>query len=281
VKIALCNETYVDEQLAPWPWERMLEATAAAGYDGTEVAPFTLAEYAPSIDAQRRRELRRAAERAGVEIIGLHWLLAKTKGLYVTTPDDAVRLRTSDYLVELTRLCADLGGRIMVIGSPMQRNLLPGIPKDKAFEYAVEVFGRVLPEAARQGVTLLIEPLSPSDTDFIRTAEDGIEMIKALKHPNFQLHLDVKAMSGSETKPIPEVIQSSIDYLRHFHSNDPNLLGPGMGEVDHRPILKALKDAKYGGWLSVEVFKYSLGPGQGSDYIARQSIAYLKRLLAA
>ena len=281
MKIALCNETYVDDQLAPWAWEKMLEATAAAGYDGTEVAPFTLAENPPAIDAQKRRDLRRAAERAGVELIGLHWLLAKTKGLYLTTPDDAVRLRTADYLSDLARLCADLGGRIMVLGSPMQRNLLPGISKAKAFEYAVEVLGRVLPTAAREGVTLLIEPLSPVDTDFCRTAEDGIEMIKALNHPNFQLHLDVKAMSGSETKPIPEVIQASIGHLRHFHANDPNLLGPGMGEVDHRPILKALKDSGYQGWLSVEVFKYVLGPGQGSDYIARQSIQYLRRLLAA
>jgi sugar phosphate isomerase/epimerase len=276
VKIAICNETFVDEKLAPWPWEKALDSMAAAGYDGVEVAPYTLAEHPPSIDAQRRRDLRRAAERSGMDLVGLHWLLAKTKGLYVTTPDDAVRLRTSDYLIELTRLCADLGGRLMVIGSPMQRNLLPGIPRAKAFEYAVEVFGRVLPEAGRQGVTLLIEPLSPLDTDFIRTAEDGIEMVRALGHPNFQLHLDVKAMSGSETRPIPDVIKSSIGHLRHFHANDPNLLGPGMGEVDHRPILRALKEAGYRGYLSVEVFDYSPGP----EHIAKTSIAYLKRLLA-
>lgn len=277
MKLAICNETYVDEKLNPWPWEKAVEAIASAGYDGVEIAPYTLAEDVRTVDAQRRRDLRQAARRAGVDIIGLHWLLAKTKGLYVTTPDDLTRLRTSEYLVELVRLCGDLGGRIMVIGSPMQRNLLPGIPKEKAFEYAVEVFSRVLPEASRQGVTLLIEPLSPTDTNFIRTAEDGIELIKALNHPNFRLHLDVKAMSGSETRPIPEVIKSSAEYLRHFHANDPNLLGPGMGEVDHRPIVKALKDVGYQGYLSVEVFDYR----PGAENIARESINYLRRTIAA
>ena len=98
MKLAICNETFVD-----WEWERVLEHVAARGYDGLEVAPFTLAPDCREIDAQKRRDLRRAAERSGVEIVGLHWLLVKPPGLYVTTPDDALRLRTADYFVELTR----------------------------------------------------------------------------------------------------------------------------------------------------------------------------------
>ena len=272
MKLAICNETFVD-----WEWERTLETVARMGYDGLEVAPFTLANDCREIGDQKRRDLRHAAERAGVEIVGLHWLLVKPPGLYVTTPDDGLRLKTADYFVALARLCADLGGKVMVVGSPKQRNLLPGITRAKAMDYAEDVFSRVVPEAARCGVTLAIEPLSPQDTDFLRTAEDGIELIHRLKHPNFQLHLDVKAMSGSETKPIPEVIKASAPYLRHFHANDPNLLGPGMGEVDHRPIMKALKEVGYQGYLSVEVFDYR----PGAENIARQSIDYLRRVLAA
>ena len=271
MKLAICNETFVD-----WPWEKTCQTVAAMGYDGLEVAPFTLADDVRELDGQARRDLRHAAERAGVEIVGLHWLLVKPPGLYVTTPDDAVRARTADYFTELVRLCADLGGKIMVIGSPKQRNLLPGISREKAMEYAVEVYSRPLPEAARRGVTLLIEPLSPSDTNFLRTAEDGIELIERINHPHFKLHLDVKAMSGSETKPIPQVIKDSVKYLRHFHANDPNLLGPGMGEVDHRPIIRALKDVGYQGYLSVEVFDYR----PGAETIARQSINYLRQVLA-
>jgi sugar phosphate isomerase/epimerase len=161
----------------------------------------------------------------------------------------------------------------MVVGSPRQRNLLPGITKARALGYAKEVFERALPEAERCGVTLAIEPLTPKETDFINTAADGIELIEALNHPRFRLHLDVKAMTGSESKPQPEVIKASASYLHHFHANDSNLLGPGMGEIDHRPILQALKDVKYPGYVSVEVFDYR----PGAETIARDSLRYLRQ----
>ena len=272
MKYAICNETFVD-----WEWERMLECIAGLGYHGVEVAPFTLADHAAEIDAQRRRDLRNAALRAGVPVIGLHWLLVKPAGLYVTTPDDAVRNRTADYFVDLVRLCADLGGNLMVIGSPKQRNLLPGITRERALGYACEVFERALPEAERCGVTLAIEPLTPRETDFINTAADGMELIRRLNHPRFRLHLDVKAMTGSEKEPVPDVIRKNAEYLHHFHANDPNLLGPGMGEVDHRPIMKALKEVGYPGYVSVEVFDYR----PGAEHIARQSLNYLRQVESA
>ncbi len=272
MKYAICNETFTD-----WEWERMLECVARLGYHGVEVAPFTLAENAAEIDAQRRRDLRNAALRAGVPVVGLHWLLVKPPGLYITTPDDAVRIRTANYFVDLVRFCADLGGNLMVLGSPKQRNLLPGITKERALGYAREVFERALPEAARSGVTIAIEPLTPRETNFVNTAADGVELIERIGHPNLRLHLDVKAMSGSESDPLPEVIRRNAKHLVHFHSNDPNLLGPGMGEVDHRPIVRALQEIDYKGYLSVEVFDYR----PGAENIARQSIHYLRQVSAA
>lgn len=269
MRYAICNETF-----GGWEWERVLECCARLGYHGLEVAPFTLADDCREIDAQKRRDLRRAALAAGVPVIGLHWLLVKPAGLHVTTPDDGVRLATARYFVELVRLCADLGGTLMVVGSPKQRSLLPGITRERAMGYACGVFERVLPEAERCGVTLAIEPLTPKETDFIRTAADGVELIERLGHPRFRLHLDVKAMSGSETEPIPEVIRKSVRYLHHVHANDPNLLGPGMGDVDHRPIVHALKEVGYGGYLSVEVFDYR----PGAEEIARRSIQYLRQV---
>ncbi len=270
-KTAICNETFGD-----WDFPRVCEFAARLGYDALEIAPFTLAPSAFEVDAQRRRDLRRSAESAGIAIAGLHWLLVKPPGLYLTTPDDAVRNRTADYFLELVRLCADLGGKVMVVGSPKQRNLLPGITRERALGYAREVFERALPEAERCGVTLAIEPLTPKETDFINTAADGIELVEAIHHPRFRLHLDVKAMCGSETRPIPEVIRASATHLAHVHVNDPNLLGPGMGEVDHRPILRALREIGYTGYISVEVFDYRPGP----EKIARDSLAYLRQAAA-
>ena len=79
---------------------------------------------------------------------------------------------------------------------------------------------------------------------------------------------------SSEPTPIPDIIKQSAKHLAHFHANDPNLLGPGMGEVKFEPIIKALDDADYDGYLSVEVFDFK----PGAEKIASESIRYLKKV---
>ena len=201
-------------------------------------------------------------------MVGLHWLLAKTEGYYLTSPEEAVRARTSDYLSELARLCRDLGGKLLVLGSPQQRNLLRGVSEEEAMGFAAEVLRAAMPTFAECDVQLAIEPLGPAEGDFLLTAEKGIDLIHRVDSPHCRLHLDVKAMS-TEAKPIADVIRASRDYLIHFHANDPNLLGPGMGDVDFRPIFDALREIDYQGWVSVEVFDYS----PGAETIARESMA--------
>src|SRR6476469_7008600 len=109
MRYAICNETFGD-----WDFAQVCAVAAEHGYTGIEVAPFTLALRITDVSQQRRRELRRQAESAGLSIVGLHWLLAKTEGLQVTSPDAEVRHRTAEYLGELARCCRDLGGSIMV-----------------------------------------------------------------------------------------------------------------------------------------------------------------------
>ncbi|MEM7013527.1 MAG: sugar phosphate isomerase/epimerase family protein, partial [Verrucomicrobiota bacterium] len=192
-----------------------------------------------------------------------------------TTPDADVRQKTGEYLAELARMCADCGGEIMVLGSPLQRNLLEGVSHDQAMGFAAEVVGIAEPTFRERGVTLALEPLAPSEGDFLNTAELGIELAKMVDSPNVKLHLDVKAMS-SESKPIDQVIRDSAEWMVHFHANDANLLGPGMGEIDFKPIFAALKEVGYDGWVSVEVFDYE----PGAEKICKDSMDYMLECLA-
>ena len=272
MKFAICNETFGDRSFAD-----TFSTIAKLGYTGVEIAPFTFAPHDEPFDlfkvpAERFVETRAMAADAGLEIIGLHWLLAKTEGYYLTSPDPTVRRRTSDYLSKLAETCADLGGKIMVLGSPKQRNLLPGVSYADAEAYAVEVLHGAIGACARYGVTIAVEPLGPAEGDFMLTAESGIRLCKLVNSPHCKLHLDVKAMS-SESKAIPDIIRDSREWTVHFHANDPNLLGPGMGDVDFKPIFAALKEARYDGWTSVEVFKYEPSP----DEIARESIENMEK----
>jgi sugar phosphate isomerase/epimerase len=269
MKLGICTELFVN-----WPWEKVCDLAASLGYRGIEVAPFTLADRIESITARQRGALRKSAESRGLEIIGLHWLLMKPPGLHITHPDAAIRGETARYFTELVGLCADLGGRVMVIGSPKQRSLLPGVDRDRAMGHAAEVFTSCLDLAANRGVTLAIEPLSKRETDFLNRAADAVELIERIGHPSFRLQLDVKAMSDEE-KPIPQIIRESAKHLAHFHVNDPNLLGPGMGEVSYGPVIAALRAAGYDGWLSVEAFDMRFG----AERIAKASLEYLQRIL--
>jgi sugar phosphate isomerase/epimerase len=273
MKFAICNEMFGDR-----PFADTFSTIRKLGYTGIEIAPFTLAPQAVPFDAgqlpaERIVEVRNQAEEAGLEVVGLHWLLAKTEGLYLTSPDPTVRRHTAEYLRTLAELCADLGGKIMVLGSPQQRNLLEGVSYEDGEAYAAEVLHAAIPACRQFGVTIALEPLGPAEGNFMLTAAAGIHLAKLVASPRCKLHLDVKAMA-SEGKPIADIIRASRDWTVHFHANDPNLYGPGMGDVDFKPIFAALQETNYSGWVSVEVFKYDPSP----DEIARKSIEYMQSI---
>lgn len=266
MKYAICNETFEN-----WPQEKACAFAAECGYTGLEIAPFTLGENANDVTAAQRTQMRRTVEKSGLETVGLHWLLAKTTGFHLTTADEAVRKKTGAYLGDLARLCQDLGGNLMVLGSPMQRNLPPEMSHEEGIKHAAHTISLALPALEETGVTIAVEPLGPAEGNFLLTADKGVELIEMIGSPHVRLHLDVKAMS-TEATPIPEIIRKHAKYLAHFHANDPNRRGPGMGEVDFKPILKALREIDYGGWVSVEVFDYE----PGAERLARESIENLK-----
>jgi sugar phosphate isomerase/epimerase len=270
MKLAICNETFQD-----WPFEKAFAFAADCGYTGIEIAPFTMATDATQIPQSRRDEVRRQADRAGLEVVGLHWLLAKTEGFHVTSPDAEVRRKTAAYLQELVRLCVDLGGKVMVFGSPMQRNLAPGVSHEQGMEYAAELFRSLVPALEANEVVVALEPLGPQETNFLVTAAETVELAERISSSQVRLHLDCKAMA-TESIPPTELIRKYHQLTAHFHANDPNRQGPGMGQLDIRPILEALGEVDYRGWVSVEVFDYS----PGVERLARESIENLQQCLA-
>jgi sugar phosphate isomerase/epimerase len=308
MRFALCNEMFEGRPMA-----EVCAVARRLGYHGLEIAPFTLAPSATEVSPAQRRETRQITQDHGLEVVGLHWLFAKTPvPLHLTTPDKALWQRTRDYLAALLDLCSDLGGKVLVLGSPKQRNILENQTPKGAWRRAVEMLSAVIDQAEDQSLTICLEPLSPADTNFINTVEEGMKMVRQLDHPNFKIHLDVNAMcsepvgctmhtfskDGSRPPELPvekvctahptatdvqqpnpgqavaQIIRSlNAADIGHFHVNDPNLYGPGMGQVDYAPIAAAVRAISYDKWLSVEVFKYDPDP----ETIAQKSIDYLRR----
>ncbi len=272
MKLAICQELFEST-----PWEEQCRIIADVGYTGIEVAPFSIADDIGSVSTSQLSEMKAVAADHSLEIIGLHWLLAKTEGLYLTSPDSEVQQRTVEYLGLLARTCAALGGRILVFGSPQQRSLLPGVTTDQAMEIAASVFRRAAAEFEACNVLLCMEPLTQNETDFVNTCSQAAELINKIEHSSFFLHQDVKAMLGAETDSVTSLIHQYRDICGHFHVNDTNLLGPGMGDTNFAPILKALHESGYDGWVSVEVFDYS----PGAEKIAEDSMRCLQEIIVS
>jgi sugar phosphate isomerase/epimerase len=256
MKLAICNEVWRNEAI-----EIVFQKAAKIGYDGVEIAPFTLAESVEMISAERRKEIARAAADAGVQIVGLHWLFVSPKGLHLTTPDDAVRARTAEYLRALIDFCADLGGGVMTLGSPQQRSIVPPNTRADALKRAREVLASVADTAAARNVTVCFEALSPKETNFINTIEQAVALVDGIGHPHIQIMLDVKAMAS-----MPDGVEATVRKYgaraKHFHANEPNGKGPGMASpsLDFYTVLAALFETGYDGWVSVEPFDYTPDP---------------------
>ena len=268
MKFGICNEIFQG-----WKLPEVFAYAARLGYDGVEIAPFTLANSVTEISSAERKALGDQAARNGLEVAGIHWVLVKPEGLYLNHPDAGVRERTANYFCELVDFCADIGGTRMVVGSPKQRNRMPNVSLEQAKAWTLETFRPAVGRAQAREITICFEPLGPGETNFINTAAEAIALVEEMSSPHFKIILDVKAMS-SESKPIPQIIRESWPHFEHFHANDPNLKGPGSGAVDFKPIAAALHQVGYRGFVSVEVFDFQ----DGAEAIASKSLAYLREV---
>ncbi len=256
MRLAMCNEF-----CQGWSITDTFKLAKEAGYEGVELAPFTLGASVDEISEEIKAEIRQASSDTGVAVVGLHWLLAKTEGMHITHPDDERRNKAADYLLKLADLCAEVGGDKMIFGSPLQRNVAEGEKFEDAWQRAIDVFNKVLPRCAEKNIILCIEPLARTETNFLINKDQAVEFIETIDHPNLQLILDCKAMSDEE-KPIPQIIREAKPYLAHFHLNDDSKSYPGTGTLDFPAIMGALDEIGYSGWASLEVFDFTPPPEQ-------------------
>jgi D-psicose/D-tagatose/L-ribulose 3-epimerase len=271
---AICNELFEG-----WDFGRVCRLVKAIGYDGLEVAPFTLAPNPLELGDAQARDFARIAGDHGLAITGLHWLLVAPAGLSMVSADAALRRQTAAAMVRMVELCAAMGGRYLVHGSPKQRSVPPGESREVALERAHECLAQAAQAAARHGVVYCIEPLSRAETDLINTVAEAVQLVDAIGSPAFKTMIDCSAAGQTEAEPVAELIARwwPSGKLAHVQVNDPNRRGPGEGEMRFAPILAALKAVGYRGALAVEPFDYVPdGPG-----CAARAIGYLRGLLEA
>ena len=249
MKFAICNEVFQT------PIEESIRTVAEIGYDGVEVAPFTIAESVEDIAAERRRAIRQTAADCGIEIVGLHWVLASPKGLHITTPDDTLRRRSWEYTKAIVNFCGDLGGEVIVLGSPSARDIVADDTIDDAMKRAADGLRNLAPVCAERNVNLLLEPLHPEHTNFMASVEEALKLRQMVDHPRIGYILDTRAMSGFKDGILGTIEKYGAD-AGHYHVNDPSGLGPGMGDFDFAPVFQKLDEVGFSHWASAEPFDY-------------------------
>jgi D-psicose/D-tagatose/L-ribulose 3-epimerase len=264
-RYALCNEIFGSE-----PFDEVCSALRETGYEGIEIAPFTLGE------SPDRKELRRVIEDASLAFVGLHWLLVSPPGLHVTTPDASTRARSWNHVRNLIDLSGDLAGgqpSLMVFGSPKQRGTVDGATKEQATQFFVDGLREVSPQAESRNVSILVEALPANQCDVINTIAEVSAVVDAVDSPAVATMLDTHN-TADETSAPSELIERYFDKIRHVHLNEMDGRYPGTGDYNFKEVLHTLARLNYKGWTSIEVFDFTPGPVE----IARNSISFLQSL---
>lgn len=268
---AICNEAF-----EKFPFGDACRAIRKAGYEGIEIAPFTLAEDPSTIPASQRREYRSIIQSEGLRFVGLHWLMVSPKGLHVTTPDAALRTRSWQHIRNLVDLCADLGpGGVMVFGSPNQRATTGGLTREQATRHYVDGLASVAPHAVERGVTTLVEALPKGQCDVVQTLDEAASIVREIDSPGVRTMFDTHN-AVDEIEPHAVLLDRHYGLIRHVHVNEMDGKHCGAGSYDFKPVLNVLQKRAFPGWVSLEAFDFS----PGAEKIADDSLRYLESEIA-
>ncbi len=256
MKFAICNELFYSEDQERWTIPSQFAAAAELGFDGLEIAPFTLADHVAKITDEQKEEIIKASEESGLEVAGIHWLLLGPQGMHVTSPDEAVREATACYMQDLVRFGIDIGGSMMVVGSPQQRDIREGVHYEDAWAWFKDTMARCGQVGAQADFKVCIEPLAAvTKNNFLYRADEVLKMAAEIDMPNVGIILDT--YSGlKEEENLPAAIRASKSLLFHYHCNDDSGYAPGLGDTDFVPVMEALVDIDYQRFASIEVFHF-------------------------
>lgn len=267
-RYAMCNEAFEGQ-----PFASVCKTLCSLGYEGIEIAPFTLAPDPLDVTPAQRAEYKRIIAGEGLQCVGLHWLLVTPKPIHVTTPDAKLRTESWAYVRNLVDLCSDLGDNgVMVFGSPKQRSSTGGLTPAEATKNFIDGMASIADHAQSRGVTLLMEALPKSQSDIVTTLEAAAGVVHAIHHPAVRTMFDTHN-AEDETDPHSAAIERYFDLIRHVHVNEMDGKHPGTGDYDFVSVFKTLKRLNYQGWVSLEAFDFSFG----GERIASETIEYLKR----
>jgi sugar phosphate isomerase/epimerase len=247
-------------------WDDLAEGcrkAAALGFDAVEVFP-------PGPDAVNAEELRTLLDDNGLSLAavgtGAGWVKHK---LSLTSSDEVIR----DRAVAFVRSIMDLAAKFdapAIIGS-MQGKWEGAVTRPVALRYLGNALFKLDEHALAIDATVLYEPLNRYETNLINTLWDGVQMLKGIGAQRVKLLADLYHMNIEEAN-LAGALRQAGPHVGHVHFADSNRRAAGLGHTDFGPIIAALRDVGYNGYLSAEVL-----PLPDTDTAAQQTIETFRK----
>jgi D-psicose/D-tagatose/L-ribulose 3-epimerase len=222
-----------------------IDAAKAAGFDYLELST---SEIAALSDADFESAMTHIKQ-LGLPVPATNLFLPAT--LKVTGPavdrEEQIRYVRSAF-ARLSRL----GTGIVVFGSGGARRVPDGFPKDDAFRQLVDFGRRAAMEAWAHNITIAVEPLRREETNIINSAAEGLDLINAVGHPNFQLMIDFYHLASEREDPA--IVLRARDHIRHLHMANPQgrVFPLTWEEYDYAPFFATLRRIGYDQRISIE-----------------------------
>jgi sugar phosphate isomerase/epimerase len=242
-------------------WDDLAAGCRAAkelGFDAVEIFP-------PGPDAIDTVALRAVLADTGLAVAavgtGAGWVKHK---LTLTTADPGIHGRAMAFVESLIDFAAVFDAPV-IIGS-MQGRWADGTTRETALGYLSQALLNLGLYAAKYGLPLLYEPLNRYETNLINRLGDGVQLLRGLGTSNVRLLADLYHMNIEETN-LADAIRTADGFVGHVHFADSNRRAAGMGHTDFTPVVAALREIGYTGYLSAEIL-----PLPDSNAAARQTI---------
>lgn len=239
---------------------------AELGFDAVEIFPLD----ANTLDVTKVAKL---LDTHGLKCAalgtGAGWVKRKWR---LTDPDGTVRRWAIEFVGQIIDAAGTFGAPT-IIGS-MQGRWGDGVPREQALGWLGEALDTLAARAARHGVPLLYEPLNRYESNLFNRQGEAAAFLRTLQSQNIKLLCDLFHMSIEESS-IADALRAVGPLVGHMHFADSNRQAMGWGHTDVAPIVAALREINYTGYLSAEVL-----PLPDSLSAARQAMQSFRRWTA-
>lgn len=226
------------------------EEPIAAGIDRIAKLGYNGVELVGEPEQQDETAIRSALEEHGVVASSIISIYTPERDIVSSSPD--IRAHAIKYVKGNIDYASRLGADVVTFTPTACMKIVPEADLTQEWSWAVDAARELSGYAGENGVRLALEPWNRYETYLINRTEQALEFLDEVDSPHMGYMVDTFHMSIEE-RDIADSIRQAGSRIAHVHLADSNRAAPGYGHLDFEPIIQAIIDSNYTGWISYEL----------------------------